>query len=60
VRSEREADAVEYERRLQEAVDSAEKWKGFAEQVQAQQAELQEQYNVVQSELAVSWRWIVL
>ncbi len=53
VQGDKEADAAEYERRLQEAVDSAEKWKQFAEQVQASQAELQEQLAAVQAELQV-------
>jgi hypothetical protein len=34
VRGERQADAEDYERRLAEAVDSAEKWKQFAEGLQ--------------------------
>lgn len=34
MRGERQADAADYERRLAEAVDSAEKWKQFAEGLQ--------------------------
>ena len=53
MRSEREADAAEYERRLQEAVDSAEQWKQFAEGLQAKQAALAEQLAGLQAELQV-------
>ena len=53
VRGEREGDAQEYERRLQEAVDSAEKWKQFAEGVQAREAALGEQLAAAQAELQV-------
>lgn len=55
LRGDREADAAEYERRLQEAVDSAEKWKQFAEGVQAKVGELEQQYGAVQAELQVGW-----
>ncbi len=39
--------------REQEAVDSAEKWKQFAEQLQAKQGELQEALAGAQAELQV-------
>lgn len=53
LQADKEADAAEYERRLQEAVDSAEKWKQFAEGVQAQAGEFGEQLASVQAELQV-------
>jgi len=53
LRADKEADAADYEQRLQEAVDSAEKWKQFAEGVQAKAGELGEQLAGVQAELQV-------